>query len=82
MLFYLEIWFIILEAFYCKGIHQIEIYDQIWFVRSRTKHISGHSAEAVALVRQFVAELEDIPDGCSELFPFDLIKRLRDEFKI
>ena len=68
-------------------VSQIEIYDQVWFVREgRTHAISDnsesekHSSKAVELVRRFVAELEEIPDGCAELFPFELIDELRSEY--
>ena len=68
-------------------VSQIEIYDQVWFVREgRTRAISDdsesekHSSKAVELVRRFVAELEEIPDGCAELFPFELIDELRSEY--
>lgn len=40
----------------------------------------NHSAEAVALVKEFVSLLEEIPDGCSEYFPFDMIDELREEY--
>ena len=62
-------------------VSQIEIYDQIWYVR----HIPGegkHSQEAVDLVREFVDILKDIPDGCAELFPFELIDELMNEYLI
>ena len=42
--------------------------------------IEKHSSKAVELVRRFVAELEEIPDGCAELFPFELIDELRREY--
>ena len=68
-------------------VSQIEIYDQVWFAREgRTRAISDdseiekHSSKAVELVRRFVAELEEIPDGCAELFPFELIDELRSEY--
>ena len=62
-----------------KLIYQIEIYDQIWFARH---WIDGkeHSVEAIELVKEFVAALEDIPDGCSECFPFDVIEYLKSEY--
>ena len=66
---------------------QIEIYDQVWFAREgRTRANSAasesekHSGKAVELVRRFVSELEEIPDGCAELFPFELIDELRREY--
>lgn len=68
-------------------VSQIEIYDQVWFIREgRTRAISDdsesekHSSKAVELVRRFVTELEEIPDGCAELFPFELIDELRREY--
>jgi hypothetical protein len=40
----------------------------------------SHSVEAKELVRAFVAMLEEIPDGCAERFPFELIDELKEEF--
>ena len=60
-------------------VSQIEIYDQIWFVRHMPEN-GDHSREAVELVREFVTRLEEIPDGCAELFPFELIDALRKEY--
>ena len=52
-------------------ISQIEIYDQVWFVRHCHKH-GRHSTEAIDLVKEFVRILEDIPidDAVSSVFPF------------
>ena len=67
-------------------ISQIEIYDQIWFVRGgkfdkdEDGLITGHSKEAVELVEEFVTELEAIPDACAECFPFETIDRLKEEY--
>lgn len=67
-------------------ISQIEIYDQVWFVRGCRQYEdtdgskNRHSAEAITLVKQFVAELEEIPDGCAELFPFEMIDELKKEY--
>ena len=60
-------------------VSQIEIYDQIWSVRHMPEE-GNHSAEAIALVKEFVSLLEEIPDGCSEYFPFDVIDDLREEY--
>lgn len=60
-------------------VSQIEIYDQIWYARHKTEN-SNHSREAVELVKEFIARLEEIPDGCAELFPFELIDTLRKEY--
>ena len=58
---------------------QAEIYDQVWFVRHMPK--SGeHSAEMISLAKDFVAMLEDIPDGCAECFPVEMIEKLRGEY--
>ena len=68
-------------------VSQIEIYDQVWVFGEGRTHAIGddsesekHSSKAVELVRRFVAELEEIPDGCAELFPFELIDELRSEY--
>lgn len=60
-------------------VSQIEIYDQVWFAR----HVSAdrkHSAEARALVKDFVAMLEEIPAECADSFPFELIEDLKREY--
>lgn len=60
-------------------IAQIEIYDQIWFVRHMPPD-GKHSLEAVSLVKEFVACLEEIPDACAERFPFETIEELKREY--
>ena len=60
-------------------IAQIEIYDQVWYARHAPDN-SRHSDEAVELVREVISELENIPDGCAESFPFDMISELRLEY--
>ena len=60
-------------------IAQIEIYDQVWSAR----HVPDnhrHSYEAVELVKAVILRLEDIPDGCAECFPFELIDELKLEY--
>lgn len=57
----------------------IEIYDQVWYVRHMPK-TGKHSKEAIELIKEFIACLEDIPDGCAEFFPFDLIDELKEEY--
>lgn len=59
-------------------ISQFEIYDQIWHVRCMAE--GGHSRKAIRLVREIIARLEAIPDGCAESFPFGLINRLENEY--
>ena len=60
-------------------ISQIEIYDQVWYVRHMPEN-GRHSAEAIELVREFVSRLEEIPDGCAECFPFETIEELKMEY--
>ncbi len=60
-------------------IAQIEIYDQIWFVRHMPPD-RKHSLEAVVLVKEFVTRLEEIPDACAERFPFETIDELKREY--
>lgn len=60
-------------------ISQIEIYDQIWYVRHMPSE-GEHSKEASDLVREFVERLEEIPDGGAEIFPFEIIEELKREY--
>ena len=60
-------------------ISQIEIYDRVWYVR-HMPHEGEHSREAISLVEEFVARLEEIPDGCAERFPFETIEELKQEY--
>ena len=39
-----------------------------------------HSNEAIALAKEIVARLEEIPDGCAEQFPFETIDKLKQEY--
>ena len=64
-----------------KLISQLEIYDQVWYVRHMPKK-GDHSAEARALAADFVKLLEEIPDGCAETFPFEMIDELKEEYGI
>ena len=67
-------------------VSQIEIYDQVWRIRDgdmtvdKNGRICGHSRKAIQLVREFIEILEKIPDGCAELFPFELIDELKEEY--
>lgn len=60
-------------------IAQIEIYDQIWFIRHMPKE-GKHSVEAIELVKEFVSKLEEIEEGDSEMFPYTTIEKLKKEF--
>jgi len=55
---------------------RIDLYDQIW----RERHAldsETHSPEAIELIQEFIKRLESIPDGCAEIFPFEMIEELR-----
>lgn len=58
---------------------QLEIYDRIWYIRYMPPE-GEHSKEGITLVKEFVARLEAIPDGCAEKFPFDMIEELKREY--
>ena len=60
-------------------VSQVEIYDQVWFVR-HVPEKGEHSNEAKELVRDIIAKLKEIPDGCAECFPFDTIDELEQEY--
>ena len=60
-------------------IDQIEIYDQVWSARHMPPK-EERSRETVELVRGFVFQLEEILDGCSEIFPFNVIDELKQEY--
>lgn len=60
-------------------LYQVEIYDQLWFVRHMPE--SGeHSREAIELMQEFIERLEGIEDACAESFPFELIEELKEEY--
>ena len=72
-----------------EQVSQIEIYDQAIinkYKASEPRELSSylgnndHSKDAIGLVEEFVEVLQDIPDGCAELFPFDMIDELTEEF--
>lgn len=67
-------------------ISQIEIYDQAQLNEDEDQKTgekgSQHSAETVKLVKEFVDELVRIPDGCAELFPFETVDRLCEEYGV
>ncbi|SCZ82058.1 hypothetical protein [Acidaminobacter hydrogenoformans] len=60
-------------------ISQVEIYDQVWFVRHMPTE-GVHSREAIELVKEVISLLEQIPDGCAETFPFAMIDSLINEY--
>lgn len=40
----------------------------------------NHSIEGIELAKEFIACLEDIPGGCAEFFPFNMIDELTEEY--
>lgn len=66
-------------------ISQVEIYDQIWFVRDLRSFDKGrlqHSERAVELVRQFIEELNAIPVADAECFPYEIIEELKNDYLV
>ena len=60
-------------------LNQVEIYDQVWYVRHYTGK-SRHSEEAMELVKAFIQGLKEVPDGGAEIFPFEMIEDLEEEY--
>ncbi len=64
---------------------QIEIYDQVWFVREgefpkdENGMITGHSHHARDVIKEVVARLEKV--GTCEDFPYDVIDELKKEYR-
>lgn len=65
---------------------QIEIYDQLWFVREgkfntdENGMICGHSRHAIDVVESFISKLEAV-DTCED-FPYDIIDELKKEYEL
>ena len=62
-------------------LEQIEEYDN-YHLRKYQDSSKKHSEEAIDLIEEFVEQLETIPDGCAESFPFDLVDELKGEYGI
>ncbi len=79
------------EIFYSLGlrkiIYQLEIYDQIWFVRTlkdaeqEDGKFKEHSSKGTILAKQIVKYLED-KEGIADCYPYDQINELKGEFQI
>lgn len=62
-------------------ISQLEIYDQLWFVREGSSKMNpNHSDRGIALAKEIISNLENLPDGGAEMFPFDTIDELSREY--
>ena len=65
---------------------QIEIYDQLWFVREgnfktdENHMICGHSQHATDVIKEFISRLETV-DTCED-FPYDIIDELKKEYSL
>lgn len=59
-------------------IEQVEIYEQLLNKKSNEKH----HPKIVKLVQEIIGILEDIPDGCADMFPFYEIDTLKEEYLI
>lgn len=59
--------------------YQLEVYDQIWCAKGRPQE-GRHSAEGIELARVIIERLEDIEDGGAEVFPFDVIDEMREDY--
>lgn len=60
-------------------IGQVELYDYIWSIRDDLDE-GLHSREAIELVKKFIEVLENIPDGCADSSPYEMIDELRVEY--
>jgi len=61
-------------------IWQLEVYDRVHYLRKIPSGNQKHSAEGLALVKSIIGRLENIPDGGAELFPFQMIGELRQDY--
>lgn len=61
-------------------ISQLEIYDQVWFAR-QGDFGNGHSKNATMLADEILKVLEE-DEGCAEMFPYETIEHLKNEYKI
>ena len=77
------------SAVYCEVrriLAQIEIYDQLWFVREcefpkdENGMITGHSHHARDVISEVVARLEEV-DTCED-FPYNIIDELKKEYEV
>ena len=69
-----------------KIISQIEIYDQLWFVREgnfktdENGMIYGHSQHATIVIQEIIKRFEAV-DTCED-FPYDIIDELKKEYEL
>ena len=70
----------------CSILSQIEIYDQLWFVREgnfktdENHMICGHSQHATIVIQEIIKRLESM-DTCED-FPYDIIDELKKEYEL
>ena len=60
-------------------VSQIEIYDKYWLSHGAPAD-GKHCMKTVEIVKEFVKELKDIDEGDGEMFPYDVIEELEQEY--
>ena len=61
-----------------RVVSQLEIYDQIWYVRDGDAG-NGHSAKATEIVKEMIQYLME-HEGCGEIYPYDVIDELKRDY--
>ena len=68
-----------------KLIYQLEVYDQVWIERNLTKVIGNgekiHSEQGRELAQKMIEYLES-EEGSAELFPYEIIDELKEEYGV
>ena len=62
-----------------KLVFQIEIYDQYWLLHGASSD-GKHCKATIELVKEFVKALKEIPEGDGEMFPYNVIDELEQEY--
>lgn len=60
-------------------VSQIEIYDQYWLSNGASSD-GKHCKITIELVKEFVEALKEIPEGDGEMFPYNVIDELEQEY--
>ena len=60
-------------------VSQIEIYDQYWLLHGASSD-GKHCVKTIELVKEFVDILKDIDEGDSEMFPYNVMEELEQEY--
>lgn len=62
-------------------LNQLDVYDQYWF-KHEDQSNGKHSKHGTELAQKILEELQSIPDGCAECFPFETIDQLKAEYDL